>query len=64
MKRIDLIKHLRKHNCYLIREGNNHSVFVNVKNNMVSTIPRHTEINTFLGKKICRDLGISEIKIK
>lgn len=64
MKRKDLIKHLIKNNCIFIREGAKHSVFFNPLTKRVSTIPRHNEIDNFLAKKICRDLGIEEIKKK
>ena len=60
MKRTDLIRHLKSLGCYLLREGGRHSVFVNPVNNQVSAVPRHREINDFLCRKICRDLGISE----
>lgn len=58
MKRRDLIKHLSKHGCELLREGSNHSVFVNRATQKSSTVPRHKEINDFLVKKICKDLEI------
>lgn len=58
MKRADLIRHLLKYGCIFIREGANHSVFFNPLLHKTSTIPRHNEINNFLGKKICRDLGV------
>ncbi|HBB54197.1 TPA: addiction module toxin, HicA family [Candidatus Nomurabacteria bacterium] len=64
MKRKDLIKHLRKSGCVFIREGAKHSVFFNPSIKKLSTIPRHTEIDNFLAKKICRDLGIESPKIK
>ncbi|KKS45007.1 addiction module toxin, HicA family [Candidatus Nomurabacteria bacterium RIFCSPLOWO2_02_FULL_42_17] len=64
MKRIELMRHLREHDCFLIREGTKHSVIFNVHNGKSSTVPRHNEINSNLGKKICRDLGILEIKKK
>lgn len=60
MKRRALIRHLRAHGCYLLREGGNHSVFVNPDNNRISAVPRHREINDFIARKICRDLGIPE----
>ncbi|MAG28761.1 addiction module toxin, HicA family [bacterium] len=62
MKRIDLIRHLRKHGCMLLREGANHSVFFHAITKRVSTVPRHREIDNFLSRKICRDLGIDEPK--
>ncbi len=59
MKRKDLIKHLLKQGCIFIREGARHSVFFNPLIGRTSTAPRHNEINNFLAKKICQDLGIS-----
>ena len=61
MKRIDLIRHLHKEGCALLREGANHSVFFHVLTKRVSTVPRHREIDNFLARKICRDLGIDEV---
>ena len=62
MKRKDLIRYLLKNGCIFIREGANHSVFFNPLLNKTSTVPRHSEVNDFLAKKICRDLGITPIK--
>ncbi|MEK7620332.1 MAG: type II toxin-antitoxin system HicA family toxin [Patescibacteria group bacterium] len=59
MKRVDLIRHLRKQGCVFLREGGNHSIFFNPALSRVSSVPRHSEINDFLAKKICKDLGIS-----
>jgi mRNA interferase HicA len=58
MKRTDLLKHLRKHGCVFIREGGSHSWWGNPQQNRRSAIPRHTEINEHLARKICKDLGI------
>lgn len=58
MKRLELIRHLAEHDCELLREGGSHSIYVNAANLQVSTVPRHREINDFLARKICRDLGI------
>ncbi|GAJ20960.1 unnamed protein product, partial [marine sediment metagenome] len=41
-----------------LREGGDHTVFVNRKEKKVSTIPRHREIDENLSQKICKDLGI------
>ena len=60
MKRADLVRHLERNGCVLLREGAKHSVFVNRARNKSSTVPRHREINDFLVKKICRDLEVSE----
>ena len=60
MKRQKLIQHLESHGCYLLREGGRHSVYVNPTNNQTSAVPRHRELNDFMCRKICRDLGIVE----
>jgi mRNA interferase HicA len=58
MKRRDLLKHLSDHGCELLREGGRHSWWWNPALNRRSAIPRHTEINENLVRKICRDLGV------
>ena len=62
MRQTDLLKHIRKFGCVFVREGGSHSVWHNPITNRTSTIPRHTEINNFTGKKICEDLGVPIIK--
>lgn len=59
MKRLDLTRHLLLNGCELLREGGNHSVFVNRSKGKVSAVPRHREINEMLARKICKDLEIS-----
>ena len=59
MKRRDLISHLKGEGCILHREGAKHSVFLNLENGHMATIPRHREIETILARKICRQLDIS-----
>jgi len=60
MKRQALIQHLESHGCRLLREGAKHSVHFNPANRQTSAVPLHREINDFLARKICRDLGIPE----
>lgn len=60
MKRVDLVRHVESHGCYLLRDRGKHSVYVNPANNQVSAVPRHREINEFLARRICRDLQIPE----
>jgi predicted RNA binding protein YcfA (HicA-like mRNA interferase family) len=62
MKRRELQRHLSQHGCELIREGSRHSVFYNPKTNKTSTVPRHREVDEFLARKICRDLGVDPPK--
>jgi mRNA interferase HicA len=54
VKRQNLIRHLEDHGCLLLREGGKHSIYYN----QTSAVPRHREINDFLARKICRDLGV------
>jgi predicted RNA binding protein YcfA (HicA-like mRNA interferase family) len=61
MKRGSLLRHLRKHGCYLKREGAAHSLWINPKTGAVEAVPRHTEIPNQLARKICRSLSIPEI---
>jgi len=62
VKREQFLKHLRKNGCTLLREGGNHSWWVNAVLNRRSSVPRHSEIDDSLAVKICRDLGIPSIK--
>ena len=58
MKRRDLVRHLERHGCELFREGGNHSIYVNRSAKKTSSVPRHTEINNDLDKKISKDLQV------
>ncbi|MGH9376097.1 MAG: type II toxin-antitoxin system HicA family toxin [Terriglobia bacterium] len=60
MKRRDLIRHLERQGCQCDREGSKHTRYKNPAKNKTSSIPRHSEINNLLARKICRDLGIPE----
>jgi len=60
VKRRDLVRHLEEQGCEKLREGGNHTVYINPTKRKVSTLPRHREINDYLARKICRDLEITE----
>ena len=60
MKRLDLIRHIENCGCMMLREGGNHTVYVNRAAHKVSTVPRHRDINEFLTRKICRELGVRQ----
>jgi hypothetical protein len=64
MKRQALIKHLKEHNCTLLREGTKHSVFYNLLNLKTTAVPRHIEINEVTVRMICKDLGIPQARLK
>ncbi|MCK4662372.1 MAG: type II toxin-antitoxin system HicA family toxin [Bacteroidales bacterium] len=61
MKRNKFIKYLEKNGCSLAREGGKHSLYKNTKTEKMSTVPRHPDIKENLCRKICKDLGISDI---
>ncbi len=60
MKRRDLVRHLERYGCEMLREGGNHTVYVNRARRKTTAVPRHREINEFLARKICQDLEIAE----
>jgi mRNA interferase HicA len=62
MKRNELLRHLRRNACELLREGGRQSWWHNPRQNKRSAIPRHSEINDKLARKICKDLGVPRIK--
>ena len=60
MKRKELLRYLRACGCELWREGKRHSIYWNPDKKKTSSVPRHTEIDDFLARKIYRDLDIPE----
>ncbi len=56
MKRRALIKHLEKNGAEFKREGSRHTIYQLGDN--VTQVPRHTEIDDNLARKICKDLNI------
>ena len=63
MKRRQLIRHLKRNGCVLLREGSKHSRWINLADkSRQSTIPRHTEIDDYLALRICRQLGVPPVK--
>jgi predicted RNA binding protein YcfA (HicA-like mRNA interferase family) len=60
MKRRALIKHLEKHGAQFKREGSKHTIYE--LGNDATQVPRHTEIEDKLARKICRDLNIPFVR--
>jgi predicted RNA binding protein YcfA (HicA-like mRNA interferase family) len=58
MKRRDLIRHLERYGCVLLREGGRHSIYYNPGEGKTSAVPRHNEIRESLSRKICKDLAV------
>ena len=61
MKRNALLRHLRRHGCYLKREGSAHSLWASPNTGVVQAVPRHVEVPNLLAKKICKALAIPEV---
>jgi predicted RNA binding protein YcfA (HicA-like mRNA interferase family) len=52
---------LRRHGCYLKREGGSHSLWTNPATGAVESVPRHQEIPNGLARKICRELAVPQV---
>jgi len=59
MKRQELIRHLERHGCEFLREGGNHTIYVNRAKRKVSAVPPRRETIEFTARKICKDLEVS-----
>jgi mRNA interferase HicA len=60
VKRSSLLQHLRRHGCYLKREGAGHSLWANPTTGVVEAVPRHLEIKNGLARRICRRLSLPD----
>jgi predicted RNA binding protein YcfA (HicA-like mRNA interferase family) len=60
VKRVDLLRHLRRHGCRWVREGGEHSIWENPANRRRTAVQRHREIPNHTARAICRQLGIPE----
>lgn len=56
MKRRDLIRHIEKMGCILIRHGGKHDWYQNPKTKTSQPVPRHNEIKEYLAKHIIKML--------
>jgi predicted RNA binding protein YcfA (HicA-like mRNA interferase family) len=52
MKRVDLLRHLERNGCVLLREGAKHTVYHNPKVQRTATVPRHKEIKAPTAERI------------
>ncbi len=62
MKRRELLRHLHQHGCLEIREGAKHTLWLNPETGTIEPVPRHSEIQKYLARKICRGLSVPEPK--
>jgi mRNA interferase HicA len=61
LKRRQLLRHLKKHGCSLLREGSNHSIYQNDETGAEAPVPRHTEVDNVTARVICKELGIPSL---
>ena len=59
MKRRDLIRHLESHGCEFVREGKEHTLYINRQEKKAAAVPRHREIPSGTVRAICRALGVA-----
>ena len=59
MKRVDLLRHLERHDCALVREGRRHSWWRCEVNGKRAAIPSHREIPKLL--LVTASSGLSEV---
>ena len=58
MKRRDLVRHLRAHDCEFLREGGNHEIWINLVSKRRAAVARHREVTTYTAETICKELDI------
>ena len=58
MKRVQFEQHLKINGCMLLREGSNHSIWINPANNFQTSVPRHPEIVKITCNVVCKQLSI------
>jgi hypothetical protein len=58
MKRSSLLRHLRRHGCFLKREGRSHSLWENPLTGHTEAVPRDSEVSNRLANKICAALSL------
>jgi len=51
VKRREVIRHLEKNGCEFLREGANHTIYINRAKRKASSVPRHKEINDSLSSR-------------
>ncbi|MBI1986949.1 MAG: type II toxin-antitoxin system HicA family toxin [Nitrospinae bacterium] len=57
MKRKELLKIIQSNGCVFVRHGSNHEWYRNPKTGKSQPIPRHTEIEDGLAKRIIKRLS-------
>jgi len=61
VKTRELLRHLRRHGCFLKRQGKEHELWCNPQTGHIEAVPRHQEVPNQLARKICRALSIPDV---
>jgi hypothetical protein len=61
IKRRDLVRHLRRHGCRMVRQGAAHEVWTDAAGAQRSTVPRHRVVPRGTARAICDQLGVPRI---
>jgi mRNA interferase HicA len=56
MKRKELIKTITSSGCVLLRHGDRHDLYQNLRTGKKQPIPRHSEIDEILARHIIKEL--------
>lgn len=56
VKRRDLVKYFEENGFYLLREGNNHSIYTD--NDKIIPIKRYTTIDRITANELCKQAGL------
>lgn len=55
----DLIKYLEKNNFYLLREGNNHSIYTD--NSKTIPVKKHRIFDRITANELCKQAGLKPV---
>jgi mRNA interferase HicA len=58
IKRRDLVWHLVRQGCTVVRQGRRHEIWSDATGDRRSSVPRHRELPGGTVRAICRQLGV------
>jgi len=64
VKRHELLNHLRRNSCHLVREGSNHFIYGNPATGARVPVPRHAEIDNRLAVENLQAVGYSSDSVE
>jgi len=60
VKRREFLRHLERSGCFCARDTGPHSIGKNAATGQIQPVPGHTEIDSYLCRKICRMLSVGD----